>query len=131
MPTLNPGVNVNRPSHKAYQILYFGFIALPLVAGLDKFLDLLVKWPIYLSPLIGNMIDGQVFMKIVGVIEIAAAILVAVKPRYGAYVVAIWLWAIIINLLTIPAYFDVALRDFGLSLGALALGYLAQEYVLD
>jgi len=66
-------------------------------------------------------------MRIVGVVEIFAGVLVAVAPRFGAYVVTAWLWCIIVNLLTIPAYFDVALRDFGLSLGALALAQLAES----
>jgi hypothetical protein len=118
----------NRPSWKAYKILHFGFVAAPILAGLDKFLDLLVNWTIYLSPIVSHMIDARVFMKIVGVVEIAAGIIVAVKPRYGAFIVAFWLWGIILNLLTIPGFFDIALRDFGLSLGALALGFLATEY---
>ena len=67
-------------------------------------------------------------MLLVGVVEIAAGIWVAVAPRTGAYVVAIWLWLIIINLLSYPGYFDIALRDFGLSLGALALGRLSQDF---
>jgi hypothetical protein len=119
---------LNRPSYKAYQILYFGFIAAPIIAGLDKFFDVLVEWSFYLSPLVGNMIDAAVFMKIVGVIEIAAGLLVAFRPKIGAFVVAFWLWGIIANLLTIPGYYDIALRDFGLSLGALALGFMAREY---
>jgi hypothetical protein len=76
------------------------------------------------------MINAQIFMKAVGVIEIAAAVIVLVKPRYGAFIVAFWLWGIIINLLTIPGFYDIALRDFGLSLGALALGFLAKEYAI-
>jgi hypothetical protein len=67
-------------------------------------------------------------MLIVGTIEMAAAALVAVKPRFGGYVVAAWLWGIILNLLLIPAYYDIALRDFGLSLGALALGRLSEQF---
>jgi hypothetical protein len=120
--------DASRPSYKAYKILHLGFVAAPILAGLDKFFDFLVNWTIYLSPLVSNMINAQVFMKIVGVVEIAAGILVAIKPRYGAFVVAIWLAGIILNLLSIPGYFDIALRDFGLCLGALALGFLAQEY---
>ena len=120
--------NVNRPSYKAYKILYFGFIALPVLAGLDKFFDFLVNWPIYLSPLVSNMINAQVFMKTVGIIEIAAGIIVAIKPKYGAFIVAVWIGGIILNLLSIPGFYDIALRDFGLFLGALALGFLAKEY---
>jgi hypothetical protein len=130
MVTSNPAVDVSRPSYKAYKILHVAFVLAPLLAGLDKFFDFLVNWPIYLSPLVSNMINAQIFMKAVGVIEIAAAVIVLVKPRYGAFIVAFWLWGIIINLLTIPGFYDIALRDFGLSLGALALGFLAKEYVI-
>ena len=63
----------------------------------------------------------------VGVVEIAAGLLVAIRPKIGAYVVALWLWGIILNLLLIPAYYDIVLRDFGLSLGALALGRVSQD----
>jgi hypothetical protein len=118
----------DRPSWKAYKILHFGFVVAPILAGLDKFFDFLVNWTIYLSPIVSHMIDAQIFMKVVGVIEIAAGVIVAVKPRYGAFVVAFWLWGIILNLLTIPGFYDIALRDFGLSLGAFALGFLAIEY---
>ena len=130
MVTSNPTVDVSRPSYKAYKILHVAFILAPLLAGVDKFFDFLVNWPIYLSPLVSNMINAQIFMKAVGVIEIAAAVIVLVKPRYGAFIVAFWLWGIIINLLTIPGFYDIALRDFGLSLGALALGFLAKEYAI-
>jgi len=119
---------VYRPVFTAYRILYVGFIIVPAIAGIDKLFNALVDWSIYVSPLISNMINAQLFMQIVGVIEIAAALLVAFRPRVGAFVVAFWLWGIILNLLSIPGYYDIALRDFGLSLGALALGYLAKEY---
>jgi len=118
----------NRPSWKAYKILYFGFVTSLVLSGLDKFFDFLVNWPVYLSAIVSHIINAQTFMKTVGVIEIVAGIIVAVKPRYGAFIVAFWLWGIILNLLTIPGFYDIALRDFGLSLAALALGFLAQEY---
>jgi hypothetical protein len=124
---MNTQVN-SRPSYKAYKILQAGFVAAPVLAGLDKFFDCLVQWSIYLSPLVSQMVNAQVFMKIVGVIEIAAGLIVAVKPKYGAFIVAFWLVGIILNLLSIPGYYDIALRDFGLCLGAVALGFLAQEY---
>jgi hypothetical protein len=130
MVTSNPAVDVSRPSYKAYKILHVAFVLAPLLAGVDKFFDFLVNWPIYLSPLVSNMINAHIFMKAVGVIEIAAAVIVLVKPRYGAFIVAFWLWGIIINLLTIPGFYDIALRDFGLSLGALALGFLAKEFAI-
>jgi hypothetical protein len=81
--------------------------------------------------MVSRMIDAHTFMKIVGVVEIAAGLLVIFKPRIGAVVVALWLWGIIINLLTIPGYYDIAARDFGLSLGALALASLAKEFSRD
>lgn len=115
------------PSHQAFQLLYTGFVIAPLVAGIDKFFHYLVDWNIYLSPPFAALAGGRVtlMMQAVGVVEIAAALLVAFKPRIGGLVVAAWLWGIIVNLLLIPGYFDIALRDLGLSLGALALSRLA------
>jgi hypothetical protein len=118
------------PSRQAYQLLHFAFVAAPVIAGVDKFLHLLVNWDMYLAPAIAKLspVGGHGLMLAVGVIEIIAGLLVAFKPRIGAYVVAFWLWGIIINLLLIPNFFDVALRDFGLSLGALALARLSREF---
>jgi uncharacterized membrane protein YphA (DoxX/SURF4 family) len=118
------------PSYQAYQILRLGFTVAPIVMGLDKFLGLLVNWDQYLPPLVNNMLGGRghEFMYVVGVIEIIAGIGVFLKPKIFAYVVAAWLGLIIVNLLMIPGYFDVALRDFGLMLAALALGRLSQEF---
>jgi len=117
-------------SHQAYSILHAGFTVLPIVAGLDKFLHVLVNWDQYLAPVVANLlpVSGHTFMLAVGVIEIVAGLLVWFKPRLGAWVVATWLWGIIIDLLLVPGYFDVALRDFGLSLGALALARLADAH---
>src|ERR1043166_509047 len=117
---------VGRPAYQAYLILYAGFVALPILAGLDKFFHLLVNWDQYLAPLVTEIlpITAHTFMLAVGVIEIAAGVLVAVRPRLGAYVVALWLWGIIVNLLMMGTYYDIALRDFGLSLGALGLARL-------
>lgn len=119
-----------RPGYQAYQLLHFVFVVAPIIAGIDKFLHLLCNWDQYLAPWIANLspIGGHSLMLIAGIIEIAAGILVAFMPRIFGYVVAIWLWLIIINLLTMGTYFDIALRDFGLSLGALALSRLAVEY---
>ena len=118
------------PSYQAYQILHVGFVAAPVIAGIDKFLHLLVNWDMYLAPAIARLspLGAHGLMLVVGVIEIIAGLLVAFKPRIGAYVVAFWLWGIIINLLLIPNFFDIALRDFGLSLGALALARLSREF---
>jgi len=118
------------PAYQAYQILHLAFVVAPVIAGLDKFFHVLVNWDMYLAPVIARLspIGGHGLMLLVGVIEIVAGILVALKPRIGAYVVSAWLLGIVINLLILPGFFDIALRDFGLSLGALALGRLSQEF---
>lgn len=118
----------SQSERQAYEILHWGFVAAPVIAGLDKFAGLLTNWDRYLAPQVSSMLGefAHGFMLVVGVVEIAAGLLVAVKPRIGAYVVAGWLGAIILNLLLSGRYFDIALRDFGLMLGALALGRLAQ-----
>jgi len=117
-------------ARQAYQILRFAFVVAPIAAGADKFLHLLVNWDQYLAPMVSRLLGGHghEFMLAVGVIEIAAGLGVALKPRIFAYVVAVWLLGIICNLLAIPGYFDVALRDVGLMLGALALGRLSQRF---
>ncbi len=118
------------PAYQAFRILQVGFIAAPILAGLDKFFHLLVNWDQYLPSVVSRVspIDGHNLMLVVGVIEIVAGIGVALKPRIFAYVVAAWLALIIANLLLIPGYFDVALRDFGLFLAALALARLSQQF---
>ncbi len=121
------------PVYQARVILYVGFVVLPIVAGLDKFFHYLVNWDAYLAPIFANTlgVTAHTFMYGVGVIEIVAGLVVMVWPQVGAYIVAIWLWGIIVNLLAIPGYYDIALRDFGLSLGALALGRLsAGDYLV-
>lgn len=123
-------ITTARPGYQAYQILRAGFTVAPIIAGLDKFFSLLVNWDQYLPAFVNNLTGGHghELMLAVGVIEIVAGLGVAFKPRIFAYVVSAWLLLIVANLLMIPGYFDVALRDFGLSLGALALGRLSQEY---
>ena len=98
--------------------------------GVDKFLYLLVDWDKYIAPTASSILGGHnhAFMMVVGVVEIIAGLGVFFKPKIFAYVVAIWLFLIIVNLLMIPGYYDVALRDLGLAMGALALGRLSQEY---
>jgi uncharacterized membrane protein YphA (DoxX/SURF4 family) len=115
---------------QAYALLRAGFAAAPILFGLDKFFDVLVHWPKYLAPWVNDIAPGSAsaFMHVVGGVEILAGVLVALKPRYGAYVVAGWLAGIIVNLLSYSGYYDVALRDFGLLIGALALGRLAATY---
>jgi uncharacterized membrane protein YphA (DoxX/SURF4 family) len=116
--------------YQAYALLRLAFTVAPIAFGLDKFANVLVDWPQYLAPWIDDIApgSGQDFMYFVGVTEIVAGLLVAIRPRFGAYVVAGWLAGIIVNLLTLSGYYDVALRDFGLLLGALALGRLASVY---
>jgi hypothetical protein len=118
------------PARQAFWILRLGFIAAPILAGLDKFFHVLVDWDKYLPPVVNNLTGGHghQLMLGVGVIEMVAGLGVAVKPRIFSYVVAAWLGLIIVNLLLIPGYYDVALRDFGLLLGALALGRLSALY---
>ena len=118
------------PAYQAYQILRVGFTVAPIVAGADKFLHVLTDWDKYLPPVVNDMVggNGHTLMLAVGVIEIIAGIGVFLKPKIFAYVVALWLLLIIINLLLIPGYFDVALRDLGLLLGALALARLSSVY---
>lgn len=118
------------PAYQAFRILQVAFIAAPILAGLDKFFHLLVNWDQYLPAVVARLspIGGHNLMLVVGVIEIIAGIGVALKPRIFSHVVAAWLVIIIINLLLIPGYFDIALRDFGLFLGALALARLSQQF---
>ena len=120
----------NSPAYQGYRILHFGFTVAPILAGLDKFFHLLVNWDQYLPGVVARVspIPPHTLMLVVGVIEIVAGIGVALKPRIFAYIVAGWLAVIIINLLLIPGYFDVALRDFGLLLAALALARLSQQF---
>lgn len=116
-----------RGAHCAYQILHIGFVLLPIIAGADKFFNYLTFWSQYLSPTFDVFHNPHITMMIVGVVEIIAGIGVLLRPRIFSYVVAIWLLAIIINLLLLRAHYDIALRDFGLFLGALALGCLAKN----
>ena len=118
------------PRYQAFLLLRLAFTVAPIAFGLDKFFNVLVDWPTYLAPWIDDIAPGsaQGFMYFVGAVEILAGIIVALKPRYGAYVVAGWLAGIVLNLLTASGFYDIALRDFGLMLGALTLGRLAAVY---
>jgi uncharacterized membrane protein YphA (DoxX/SURF4 family) len=118
------------PAYQAFTLLRIGFTVAPILFGLDKFANVMVNWSQYLAPWINNIVPGSAdqFMYAVGVVEIIAGIFVAIRPRYGAYVVAAWLAGIIFNLVTYSGYYDVALRDFGLMLGALTLGRLSEVY---
>jgi hypothetical protein len=120
----------DNPAYQAYLALRIGFIAAPILFGLDKFTNLLTDWTTYLAPSIDRMIPGSASsaMLAVGVIEIVAGLVVAVRPRIGGYLVAAWLAGIITNLLLLGDHYDVALRDFGLLLAALALARLATAF---
>ena len=122
--------NTASPAFQAFWILRLGFTVAPILAGADKFFGFLTNWDNYLAPTANRMLGGQGhgFMLAAGAIEIVAGIGVFLWPRIFAYVVSAWLLLIIVNLLLIPGYFDVALRDLGLSLGALSLGRLASVY---
>jgi hypothetical protein len=118
------------PAYQAFRILQVAFVLAPVIAGLDKFFGFLVNWDQYLSPTIANLLPvaPHTFMLAVGVVEIVAGLVVALRPYVGGYLVTAWLWGIIVNLLMIPGYYDIALRDFGLSLGATALARLSRRY---
>ncbi|MEO8797841.1 MAG: hypothetical protein ABI551_08150 [Polyangiaceae bacterium] len=118
------------PTYQAFQILHIGFVAAPVIAGIDKFFGLLTNWDDYLSPTFASLspLGRHGTMLTVGVIEVIAGLLVAFKPRIGAYVVAAWLVGIMFNFLLLGRGYDIALRDLGLFLGALALARLSTIY---
>lgn len=126
-PELVPAPAPAAPARVAFRILRVAFAALPLVAGIDKFFNVLSRWPGYLAPDIPDLlgVSPPMVMRAVGVLEILAGLVVVFRPRVGGWLVAVWLWAIVANLLILPGYYDVALRDLALSLGAVALARLA------
>src|SRR3954465_7396753 len=117
------GIFEREAGYQAFMLLRLTFTVAPILFGLDKFFNVMVDWPKYLAPWINDILPGtaQTGMYIVGVIEIVAGLAVAIRPKYGAPLVAAWLGGIIINLLTYSGYYDIALRDFGLMLAALTL----------
>ena len=125
-----PNSQLDNPAYQAYLLLRIGFVVAPLLFGLDKFFNILVDWDKYLAPVLNDIIPGNAHqaMLAVGVIEIVAGLVVALRPRFGGYLVAAWLAGIIVNLLIIPGHYDIALRDFGLLLGALSLARLATAF---
>jgi hypothetical protein len=127
VPAPSAALSSGRAAHQAFLLLRTVFTVAPVLFGLDKFFGLLTDWEQYLAPQIDALIPGTTHqaMLAVGVVEILAGLLVAVLPRIGGYVVAAWLAGIIVNLLLIGGFYDIALRDFGLLVGALALARLA------
>lgn len=115
------------PDRQAFVLLRTVFTVAPILFGLDKFTNILADWTVYLAPVATSVVPlpAQTIMYVVGVVEIIAGILVAVRPRIGSLIVAVWLLGIIVNLLILGSFYDVALRDFGLLVGALALNRLA------
>jgi hypothetical protein len=132
-PVPIPSVNLLRsdPGVQAFMLLRIAFTVAPILFGLDKFVELLFdNWPAYLATEFDDILPGsaQDAMYIVGVIEIIAGLIVFVAPRFGGLLVAGWLAGIIVSLLLVGGYGDIALRDFGLLVGALALSRLASAY---
>jgi hypothetical protein len=121
---------LSNPAYQAFMLLRTGFTVAPILFGLDKFFDWMVDWRIYLAPEINDLIPGNAHqaMLIVGAVEILAGVVVALRPRFGGYLVAAWLAGIIVNLLLQADFYDIALRDFGLLIGAVALARLATAF---
>lgn len=122
--------NLRDPRYQAFLTLRLGFTVLPIAMGIDKFFNEMVYWPKYLADWIANIPPGtpQQIMYGVGVVEIVAGLAVLVKPRYGAYLVALWLVGIVVNLWSYGNWYDIGVRDFGLMLAALTLARLASVY---
>jgi hypothetical protein len=126
----SPAQEWNNPVFQAFTLLRIGFTVAPILFGLDKFTHILVNWDVYLAPRLDRLIPGTAHqaMIAVGVIEIVAGLVVAFRPKYGSLLVSVWLVGIITNLLLIPGYYDIALRDFGLFLATLTLFRLATYF---
>jgi hypothetical protein len=121
---------IDNPAYQAFLTLRVGFVVAPILFGLDKFTNLLADWTTYLAPAIDRLVPGSATsaMLAVGVVEIVAGLVVAVRPKVGGYLVAAWLAGIIGNLLLLGDHYDIALRDLGLLLAALALARLATAF---
>jgi uncharacterized membrane protein YphA (DoxX/SURF4 family) len=124
------GTELGDARYQAFTLMRLGYAVLPVAMGIDKFFNAMVSWPDYLAGWIDDIVPGtaQQLMYAVGVVEILAGVIVLLKPRYGAYLVAAWLGGIVIDLFSGGGFWDVGVRDFGLMLGALALARLASHY---
>lgn len=124
---METAVHASPRVHKVYQLLRLTFGLVPIIAGLDKFTNLLTNWEKYLNPALAELLpfSPATFMMVVGIIEIAAGLLVLAKPAIGAYVVMAWLACIGLSLLATPDYLDVAVRDFVMAIGAYSLAQIA------
>jgi hypothetical protein len=127
---LRTPVAIDTPAYQAFLVLRTAFVVAPILFGLDKFTNLLTDWTTYLAPAVDRLVPGAATsaMLAVGVVEIVAGLVVAVRPKVGGYLVAAWLAGVITNLLLLGDHYDVALRDFGLLLAALALARLATAF---
>jgi len=121
---------VSKSAHRAYWVLRIAFTIVPIIAGVDQFTDKLANWDMYLAPVATRIVpvSTHTLMMIAGAAEIIAGLIVAFTPRIGGWIVAMWLWLIIINLLVARGFYDNVLRDFGLSLGAVALALLGAGF---
>ncbi len=130
MATVSSLEPVSKPALQAYWVLRVAFTVVPIIAGIDQFTDKLANWDMYLAPLATRLLPfpAHRLMMIAGGAEIIAGVIVAFAPRIGGWIVAIWLWLIIVNLLIARGFYDNALRDFGLSLGAVALALLSAGF---
>jgi hypothetical protein len=134
LPATAPSTTAERikgdPAYQAFLLLRIGFTVAPILFGLDKFTEVMTDWEKYLAPWVNDLVPGTASqaMQAVGVVEIVAGLAVLLLPRFGGYLVAAWLLGIIVNLVSIDGYLDVALRDFGLLLAALTLARLATAF---
>ena len=128
-----PRGDVSDPAFQAFWLLRIAFVVAPIAFGVDKFAHVLVNWDKYLAPEFTDLFNAQAhtLMYGVGAIEIVAGLVVLFRPRFGGYLVAAWLGGIIVNLLMMANYYDIALRDFGLLLAALTLARLATAFPAD
>ncbi|MCC6343248.1 MAG: hypothetical protein IT166_13670 [Bryobacterales bacterium] len=122
--------SVDKPVLRAYVVLRIAFTIVPIIAGIDQFTNKLAEWDMYLAPVATRIlpVSARTFMMLAGAAEIVAGLITAFAPRIGGWIVAVWLWLIIINLLAAQGFYDTALRDFGLSLGAVALALLGAGF---
>src|ERR687897_631380 len=121
-PVASARSKLSNPAYQAFSLLRAGFTVAPILFGLDKFADWLVDWRIYLAPELNDLIPGNAHQAIL------AGVVIALRPKFGGYLVAAWLGGIIVNLLLQADFYDIALRDFGLLIGALALARLATAF---
>jgi uncharacterized membrane protein YphA (DoxX/SURF4 family) len=130
METASSADSIGNSARQAYWVLRVAFTVILIVAGIDQFTDKLANWDMYLAPLATHIVPlpAHTLMMIAGAAEMVAGLIVAVAPRIGGWIVAIWLWLIIINLLVAAGFYDTVLRDFGLSLGAVALARLGAGF---